>query len=344
MESNEEIFAEVQKSLESLAGLKINVISQANDDQDNYANYVICINRANKARKSKAIYRVEVKNTLTSTQISEIALRTKNAPYKTILAASQVTAPQAEKMRELNLFFCDAAGNAYINTPDLYVLITGRRTQTVKVERSRLFDKAGLKIIYALLTQADLAAEDFRSIAAASGVGSISTVSDIFKDLIKQRYLLQHESRGRILDRKADLLRRWTEGFNERLRPTLNPVRFRSVKYNGRWWEDVDITEYNACWGGETGGALLTRHLKPAIATIYSDSLLPLLQAKYGLVREKKGNVEILKKFWKSNETNETAPPLVVYADLLGTADCRNIETAEMLYDKYLAQIAEADF
>ena len=33
-------------------------------------------------------------------------------------------------------------------------------------------------------------------------------------------------------------------------------------------------------WNGETGGAWLTRHLKPESATIYAASLLPRLQAE----------------------------------------------------------------
>jgi hypothetical protein len=76
--------------------------------------------------------------------------------------------------------------------------------------------------------------------------------------------------------------------------------------------------------------------------TIYSDSLLPRFQAKYGLVRDGNGNVEILKKSWTSGEVDSVAPPLVVYADLVATAEKRNLETAQLIYDRYLADLAEA--
>jgi hypothetical protein len=36
-----------------------------------------------------------------------------------------------------------------------------------------------------------------------------------------------------------------------------------------------------------------------------------------------------------------TAPPLVIYADLMETADERNLETAQMIYDRYLVDIAK---
>jgi hypothetical protein len=40
-------------------------------------------------------------------------------------------------------------------------------------------------------------------------------------------------------------------------------------------------------------------------------------------------------------EVGDVAPPLVIYADLIATADERNVETAQFIYDRYLAELAE---
>jgi hypothetical protein len=342
MEKSGKIFEQAQKALQTATGLEMKIQNPLTDTARDFADFAVTINRPDGGNDSETVLWAEVKKNLTSTQISEFALRTKNAPHKVILVTAQATAPQAEKMRELNLFFCDTAGNAYINDSRFYVFVMGRKAQVKREKTSRVFDKAGLKILYALLTQPDLITKDLRTIAAAAGVGSVSTVSDIFKDLEKQRYLFLSSNSivKRKLNNKAELLKRWVEGYNERLRPTLKPVRFRSKKYDGRWWDEVEIAEYKACWGGEIGGARLTRHLKPATATIYSDSLLPRLQVQYGLIRDESGNVEILKKFWTRGEIDDVvAPPLVVYADLVGTADERNLETAQIIYERYLAEL-----
>ncbi|HEV8369477.1 MAG TPA: type IV toxin-antitoxin system AbiEi family antitoxin [Pyrinomonadaceae bacterium] len=37
----------------------------------------------------------------------------------------------------------------------------------------------------------------------------------------------------------------------------------------------------------------------------------------------------------------QTAPPLLVYADLLNTADDRNLETAEIIYEQSIARLIE---
>ncbi|MGD9629227.1 MAG: type IV toxin-antitoxin system AbiEi family antitoxin [Pyrinomonadaceae bacterium] len=93
--------------------------------------------------------------------------------------------------------------------------------------------------------------------------------------------------------------------------------------------------------GRETAAARLTKHLKPQNVTIYADSNLTRLQARYGLVRDDGGNVDILRRFWTSGELNDCAPSLVVYSDLVATADGRNLEAAQMIHDKYIAPLRE---
>jgi hypothetical protein len=347
MITDKKIFEQVQKALKATTGLELKLQNRLTGSARALADFAVTIDypdrRNNEELDEERILWAEVKKNLTSTQISELALRSKDLATKIVLVTQQVTSQQADWLRELNIPFCDTAGNAYFKESGLYVFVTGRKTEVIKEKTSRLFDKAGLKILFALLTQSDLIEKDLRTIASEAGVGSVSTVSDIFKDLEKQRYLHQSGSAivRRKLNNKSDLLKRWVEGYSERLRPTLKPVRFRSKKYDGRWWDDVNISQYNACWGGEIGGAYLTKHLKPAIATIYSDSLLPRLQAQYGLVRDEYGNVEILRKFWTKGEIDDIAPPLVIYADLVASADRRNLETAQIVYDKYLIKLTE---
>jgi len=53
-----------------------------------------------------------------------------------------------------------------------------------------------------------------------------------------------------------------------------------------------------------------------------------------------KGEIEIVDAFWAtddSRQTDDIAPPLLVYADLMATSDPRNIESAKLIRDRYLA-------
>lgn len=287
-------------------------------------------------------FRAEIRKTLNHANIAQAALEAERAREKRVLVAEYVSQPQAEKLRSLGIAFFDAAGNAYFNEPGLYVFVSGRKAKTGKPITPRLFRPPGMKLLFAFLTEPKLENESYRRISLETNVPT-PTVGVFMGDLEKAGYLARGRGNERRIFRRDELLRRWVENYGESFRATLKPVRFRSEKYDGRWWEDVEIEKYgDALWGGETGGARLTGHLKPETATIYSDSLLPKLQAQYGLMRDNRGDVEILKNFWtRPSKIAGVAPPLVVYADLMATADRRNLETAQMIYERYLADFAE---
>ena len=259
-----------------------------------------------------------------------------------MLVVEYVSQPKAEKLRSLGIQFFDTAGNAYFNAPGIYIFVNGRKAKIKKQITPCLFRPPAMKLLFAFLTGHNLQNETYRRISAETGVPT-PTVGVFMGDLEKAGFLMRNQGNERLIIRRDELFRRWVENYGETFRATLDPVRFRSTKYDGRWWEAVEIGNYGAAiWGGEIGGERLTEHLKAETATVYSDSLLPKLQAKYGLIRDSSGNVEILKKFWKrEREIGDIAPPLVVYADLIATADRRNLETAQMIYDRHLANIAK---
>lgn len=295
--------------------------------------------RAPQANESRYFW-AEVRKNVNSAVISQTAFQAAQTKEKLVLVTRYVSQPQADKLRELDVAFFDAAGNAYFNEPGLYIFVSGRKTKIKQKKIPRLFRPPGMKLLFAFLTETGLENESYRCISAETNVPT-PTVGVFMKDLESAGFLIKGAGRNRRIVRRVELFKRWLENYGESFRPTLNPVRFRSKKYDGRWWEEVDIKDYDAYWGGETAGAILTNHLKPEIATIYAGSLLPRLQAKYGLIRDERGNIEILEKFWTRATAADTAPPLVVYADLLAIADRRNLETARIIYERYLADIKE---
>lgn len=96
-------------------------------------------------------------------------------------------------------------------------------------------------------------------------------------------------------------------------------------------------------WGGEQAGAKLTKFLKPEKFTLYTSLEKLQLMKMLKLIPDTNGNIELLNIFWKSeiidNDKNvaemQIIPPLIVYADLLGSYDSRNYETAERIKNKY---------
>lgn len=334
----DKIFNEALNKLKEQTGLIVEY--EENLSSQNPFDYKLKVEHPNIADKVLN-FSINVKRKINNATLGEAAISAKFFPERSALAAEYVTPQQAENLRRLDITFFDTAGNAYLNEPGLYVFIKGNKTEVNKTNKTiNLFNANGLKLLLHFLLQPGLENADYRTIEKETNVPR-TTVGRIINDLERGGFLKRRVNRERFLTRKPELLRRWAEAYAEKLRIKLKPVRYRSAKQTGRWWKKINIEDYKAVWGGETGGAKLTNHLKPQTATVYADSSLPKLQAKYGLIKDEKGEFEILRKFWNFGEVGETAPPLVVYADLLATADERNLETAQIIYDKYLAQITK---
>jgi hypothetical protein len=257
-----------------------------------------------------------------------------------ILVTEYATPPMADLMKEIGLLFMDTAGNAYINKPPLYIFIKGnKRPENLKpAPIKRLFKPAGLKVVFTLLNNTQLVNRPYRQIAGRTDV-ALGTVDWIFRDLKEMGFLLELGKRKRKIMNPLTLLKRWVEAYPEQLRPKLGLGRFKAEDPD--WWKFVDITGYNACWGGEVAAAKLTRQLKPEKVVIYAPEPPGKLVIGQKLRKTTTGDIEILKPFWRFDHEFDAlgiAPPLLVYADLMATGDDRNIETAEIIYDKYLAQ------
>ena len=137
--------------------------------------------------------------------------------------------------------------------------------------------------------------------------------------------------------------------YPEKLKLKLFLGRYQAKERN--WWKNADVEKHHALWGGEVAAAIITRYLKPYTVTIYTPEIPPLLLFENQLKKDLDGDVEVLKKFWKPDlnfeeqndrkEHGACAPYLLVYADLIATADQRNIETAKIIYDEYLHRYFE---
>jgi len=260
------------------------------------------------------------------------------------LVSTYVNPSQADKLRNLGIEFFDTAGNAFLQQKGLHVFITGRKPQASKSlgRPARAFNPTGSRLVFALLCQLGLENKSYREMAKESDI-SLGAVNWIMNDLRTLGYLVDLGARGRRLVKKKGLLKRWTSAYPEQLRPKLILGRFRT-RHAHDWWQQADLPS-DTFWGGEVAAKLLTKYLRPETITIYSESNLPKLQAQYGLQRDPNGDVELLRKFWKFDHWDEknlqTAPPLLVYADLVSTADDRNLETAQIIYEQYIAQLVE---
>jgi len=293
------------------------------------------------------LYAAHVKYTLTRGMIGAVFQQLRKNAERAIIVTKYVTPQIAELLKDEDTPFVDTAGNAYLNEPPLFVFIKGNKPAEVDTgERPiRVFRPTGLQVVFALLCNPGLEKAQYREIAKGADV-ALGTVGWVMRDLAQTGHLVDMGRRGRRLVQKEKLLGRWVTAYPEQLRPKKLLGRFKAA--NTEWWAETELPGRETHWGGEIAAAKLTEHLKPQTATIYTDELKGLQEwlMRNRIRQDPEGNIEILRKFWGFKvdpEHPDLTHPILIYADLLATADARNSETAGIIYEREIARLIRED-
>lgn len=282
---------------------------------------------------------VAVKLTLTPATLGNAAAQIARFNRPALLVTRYVTPQLAARLKDMKVQFLDTAGNAFIQNRKMLIYITGQKPKgATRPERTiRAFRAPGLRVIFALLCLPDLVKAPYRQIATHADV-ALATVGWTLKDLQLLGYFRPTKRRGGVLQKRDQLVDAWAEAYPQQLRPRLKPRRYNVADFD--WWRKEDFDRLDMQLGGEPAAALLTRNLRPEIVTVYGDKQFPVLARKIHPVKDNQGNLEVLERFWNFAPPPvnhyQVVPPLLVYADLLGTGDARNLEAAEAIRERFL--------
>lgn len=299
---------------------------------------------------------VEVKRNIRPAHLGAIIQHIKKLQPIGLLVGDYVNPNIAKMLKDNDVQYMDACGNSYLNLPPIYVNITGKKpVLETKQETNKAFDISGLKLIYGFLCDKSLVSTSYREIAEQTSI-ALGTVGTLLKGLVDAGYLIEQGEAGkRQLINRRKLLDRWVEAYPEKLKPKLRVGEF--ISDDTSWWKTFDIAKFGAYWGGEVGAEKYTSYLKPQMATIYlpeasGNKLLAAAKLRKAVewTGDTPGIVRIYRPFWtdklQSRSTlliQDTVHPILIYADLIASADSRNLETARMLYDSTIAEYIEED-
>lgn len=269
---------------------------------------------------------------------SDIAWHSSSKPHpsqqdhRQLLIAPHVSAALADECRQAGVNFLDAAGNAHIDVPGLYLYITGRKpikASASVADQSALRRASTMRVIFALLTIDGLVLRPVREIAQSAGV-ALGSTSEALAELEGLGFVAGR-ARKRSLANRPLLVTEWARQYPISLRDKLQPARYASP--GADWWRTVQMDPAQSVWGAEVAAALLTEHLVPEQCCIYAWADRRALMLKHRLRPDPEGPIEILDAFWPRPSAQQLpiAPALLVYADLMASNDGRNMEVAKML-------------
>ncbi len=281
---------------------------------------------------------VEVKRELREYQLPELINLYQKYP-NFLVVAERIFPTLKEKLREYKIGYLDGAGNIFLNTGGQLIWLDGQKNiEPEKPVTNRAFTKTGLRTVFYLLADENAIRMPYRTIARQTGV-ALGNIKNIILGLRDAGFILQLNDREMRLQNKKELLNRWIAGYRETLKPALLQGRYRFFRpddFNN--WKVLHVNQDTTVWGGEPAAELITNWLTPQMLTAYTTEKKGTLVPIWKLVPDAAGNVLIYDKFWEDEEINKqpVTPYLLVYTDLKITDDPRCLETAEMIYDKYL--------
>ncbi len=306
----------------------------------------------------KIRFLAEVKKWAQQANFGAVVNQVKHLPGKGMLVADYIDPMMADRLRKLEIPYIDTIGNAYINEKPFYILVKTTKGQANELQNvqgmlktqtpDRAFNPTGLKVVYQFLTSEKILNAPYRDIARKADV-ALGTVGWVINGLKQGNFLIEVPPKKRRLINKRRLLDKWVDAYLTKLRPKLAIATFRAD--NPNWWLDVDteIVDYGARWGGEIAAQKITGYLTPQEVTIYLEegTGAPLFKEQR-FRKYPDGDIHVYRAFWGSNqrepgESRGLVNPLIVYADLVGTGDPRNLETAEKLYGEALAELIQED-
>ncbi len=285
----------------------------------------------------KIRYNVEIKNELRYIHLQQVIAHNRaNQPY--MLLAHSIFPKIKDQLRLNKIAYLEANGNIYLTPNGITIWIdTNTAIEKSKNKSSRAFTKTGLKVVFKFLIDDTWVNKPYRQIAEQTGTG-IGNITNIINGLKQDGFLIPLNRNEHILNNKKDLLDKWVNAYEQKLKPNIKIGTFRFLDdvnfYN---WKNLPLNKGKSYWGAEPAADLLTNYLRPAELTCYTTETRNELIKNYRLIPDETGNIKIYNKFWHDSEMDKnTVPPLLIYADLINMNDRRCTEVAQKIYDEYL--------
>lgn len=259
--------------------------------------------------------------------------------HENLIVIAEVVYPNiGEQLRRRGINYIDTLGNVFVKQNDIFLLIEGKKVEKPAMEKTgRAFNKTGLKFIYHLLTDKDFIGKTYREKAAICGT-AIGNINYITNDLLNQGFLRMKTKGIYYIPDREKLINQWVMFYDRKLKPDCLIGTFHFLeKERVKNWQEINLDFTRTKWGGEPAAEILTNYLKPEVFTIYTAETRGELIRNYRLVPDENGEFRIYQLFWEVQDKNaKNVHPLIIFADLVNTANARTDELANLIYNEYL--------
>ena len=279
----------------------------------------------------------EVKTTLNSSNFNNTVCRCNELERKTgrpaLLVVGSTSSNFIRKAQDCKVNVLDAAGNCSIKSEPLFVCCLGNKQEMLPDKKPLALRASGIKVLCFLLMDRDNVARPVRDIQAATGV-SLGTINALITALTRNGYVILANGKRRLRNAEP-LLNFFVEMYGQILKPRQYLTTMSFIPGAKGQWKELSLPQ-GMQWGGESGAFLLDGFLFPEKYCIYASVPSEALLRGKIAVPNKNGEIQVFQKFWNTAEDSRTVPPLIVYADLMGSGNGRCIEAAQRIKENEL--------
>jgi hypothetical protein len=291
-------------------------------------------------------YQCEVKRNVDRTALLDDIKTRSTSNGNTLLVCTALTPAMAARCHALDLQFIDTAGNAYLtNRQGILINVVGRKPQKGSViDLDKTITPAALRMMFAFLAQPSMLNAPYREISSSVQV-STGAIGNALAALETRGFIGTTPTGARIINSPERMLSEWATGYLSRIKPKLKKFRFAAL-------DTADLLHGwapepgRSAWSGEVAAEKVTKHLNPSTVTIYMEiddtRDLPEMVKRLKLRGDPNGPIEVVQAFWNMDffgESFPTVPLHLIYADLLGTNDPRNLLIAKQIHKKVIDHV-----
>ncbi|MCK4655018.1 MAG: hypothetical protein KAU01_11305 [Candidatus Cloacimonetes bacterium] len=263
-----------------------------------------------------------------------------------LIMAEYVNSSIADELIRKQVNFVDCQGNIFINIPGkIYIDVKGNKPEKQKEKQPTiLFNPKGMQLLTILLNDESLLNNSLRSLQNMAGI-SLERTSKVMHELKENGYIWQTKKNNFKFRNKKVIFERWLENYGERLRPKLLLGTYRISPT--MWQQTADILKINnfkSVFTGGFGAEMLTQYYQAKIMDIFiTENEVAKVKNKLRLLPAEDYNLRLFNLFsdeiiFKYNGEN-IAHPLLIYAELIYQGGDRELETAEIIYNRYLKDL-----
>ena len=281
-------------------------------------------------QKNQYVFLVKAFNELRGHNLIRLNEIKANEPV--ILLANHILPKVKKELQLKNIPYIETNGNVFLNRHNTFLLVDTHKPAAIERKTgNRAFSKTGLKVVFHLLRQKEDVNFPQRQLAEKTGV-ALGNIPQVIEGLKETGYLIPLKKGHYVWEKRKELLERWINEYDTVLKPKLSKERYT---FQGNF-RDIKLNHALTVWGGEPAADMLTNYLRPEKYMLYTREKRKDLMKNYRFIPQKDGEIEVLEMFWNNPDKQITAPPILVYADLLLEGGKRNIETAEKIFNEYI--------